>query len=337
MIPETEMIRLSGLASSVMVGSGQPSTSLLIAARKVVDGCARKLACSSRWKSGPGKGQRPPGSECCVRSVGDGGHEAYTAIVWGGLLSRETVNITEAETIHPVEGNMCGTAMRGAGARSWSKTSSRTKGTRRNPPLRGGRLWEISCLTAWTSVCAARVGKARSRSRRCTGTRSQPCRSSDEACEQRRATVRGVGGAKDRGRGERGPATHAPGAEQGKRDPGAGPCRERRKAAEEGTVHCTAPPRQCRYAADGIPRAEARCRPWCEWRDVDGPRGRPRAEARGPARPGPPGSIPAAAVPPDVYTEGRWPPAAAGDCCPGGQGLSPDLIRGLSKARPPWC
>ena len=65
-------------------------------------------------------------------SVGDGGHEAYTAIVWGGLLSREIVNLTEAEAVHPAEGNMCGTAMRGADARSWSKTPSRTKGTRRN-------------------------------------------------------------------------------------------------------------------------------------------------------------------------------------------------------------
>ena len=64
--------------------------------------------------------------------VGDGGREAYTAIVWGGLLSHEIVNITEAETLHPVEGNMCGTVMRGADARSWSKTPSRTKGTRRN-------------------------------------------------------------------------------------------------------------------------------------------------------------------------------------------------------------
>jgi len=96
-----------------------------------VDGCARKLAGSSRWKSGPGKGQRPPGRECCV-SVGDGGDEAYTAIVWGGLLSHEIVNVTEAEAVHPAEGNMCGTAMRGADARSGSKTPSRTKGTRRN-------------------------------------------------------------------------------------------------------------------------------------------------------------------------------------------------------------
>jgi hypothetical protein len=99
---------------------------------------------------------------------------------------------------------------------------------------------------------------------------------------------------------------------------------ERRKAAEEGTVHRTPASRQRRYAADGIPRAEARCRPWCGWPDVDGLRGRPRAEARGPARSGPPGSIPAAAVPPDGYTEGGRQTAASGDCCPGGQGLSPD-------------
>jgi len=78
-------------------------------------------------------------------------------------LSHEIVNLTEAETLHPVEGNMCGPAMRGADARSWSKTPSRTKGTRRNPGLRRGRLWEISCLTGRGSTCPARVGKARSR------------------------------------------------------------------------------------------------------------------------------------------------------------------------------
>jgi hypothetical protein len=49
--------------------------------------------------------------------------------VWGEQLSRERDNATEAEAVHPAEGNMCGTAMRGAVARSWSKTLSRTKGT----------------------------------------------------------------------------------------------------------------------------------------------------------------------------------------------------------------
>ena len=41
-----------------------------------------KLVRSSRWKTGPSKGQRPLGSECCV-TTGDGGCEAYTAIAWG--------------------------------------------------------------------------------------------------------------------------------------------------------------------------------------------------------------------------------------------------------------
>ena len=65
-------------------------------------------------------------------SVGDGGHEAYTAIVRGGLLSRESIHIAEAEAVSSAEGNMCGAAMRGAVALPWSKTPSRTKGTRRN-------------------------------------------------------------------------------------------------------------------------------------------------------------------------------------------------------------
>ena len=64
--------------------------------------------------------------------VGDGGCEAYTAIVWGALLSRESQKVAEAETVANVEGNMCGLAMRGADALPWSKTASRTKGSPRN-------------------------------------------------------------------------------------------------------------------------------------------------------------------------------------------------------------
>ena len=64
--------------------------------------------------------------------AGDGGCEAYTAIVWGVLLSRESQNTAEAEPVSNVEGNMCGPVMRGADALPWSKTTSRTKGTRRN-------------------------------------------------------------------------------------------------------------------------------------------------------------------------------------------------------------
>ena len=76
--------------------------------------------------------------------VGDGGCEAYTTILWGVLLIRESSKFAEAEPVSNVEGNMCGTAMRGADALPWSETTSRRKGTRRNPGLRRGRLWEIS-------------------------------------------------------------------------------------------------------------------------------------------------------------------------------------------------
>ena len=71
---------------------------------------------------------------------GDDHGEAYTAIEWGRTLSRERHKIAEAETVDSVEGNMCGAVMRGADALPWSKTPSRSKGSRRNlgdltPPI----------------------------------------------------------------------------------------------------------------------------------------------------------------------------------------------------------
>ena len=83
--------------------------------------------------------------------------EAYTAIVWGGLLSRESSNPAEAEAVSVAEGNMCGTVKRGAVAPPWSKTPSRTKGTRWNL---GGLVPDRRQKTA-----PVRIGKARSRSR----------------------------------------------------------------------------------------------------------------------------------------------------------------------------
>ena len=73
----------------------------------------------------------PPGSECCV-VVGDGNCEAYTAIRWGVGLSLEIYKVAEAEPVIIVEGNMCGTVMRGAVAPPGSKATSRRKGMRRN-------------------------------------------------------------------------------------------------------------------------------------------------------------------------------------------------------------
>src|SRR6516225_5952937 len=89
-----------------------------------------KLVRSSRWKTGPSKGQRPLGSECCV-ATGDSGREAYTAIAWGMGLSHERSDIAGAESFHSLEGNMCGTAMRGADALPGSKATSRAKGSHR--------------------------------------------------------------------------------------------------------------------------------------------------------------------------------------------------------------
>src|SRR5215203_5925443 len=71
----------------------------------------------------------------------------------------------------------------------------------------------------------------------------RPCHSSCEADEQGRATG---GGAKGGDRGDRGTAKHVPGAEPGKRVPGAGSRTDSRKAQEEGTVHHALPPPQHR-------------------------------------------------------------------------------------------
>jgi hypothetical protein len=88
---------------------------------------------------------------------GDDHCEAYTAIVWGELLSRER-RLAEAEAVEAAEGNMSVTAMRGRAAPPWSKTSSRTKGSCRN--LRDLRFGPMA------RAVRVRVGKAMSRSRR---------------------------------------------------------------------------------------------------------------------------------------------------------------------------
>src|SRR6266536_2625554 len=77
------------------------------------------------------KGSVLLGSECCV-TTGDSGCEAYTAIAWGVGLSHERSDIAGAESLHSLEGNMCGTAMRGADALPGSKATSRAKGSHRN-------------------------------------------------------------------------------------------------------------------------------------------------------------------------------------------------------------
>src|SRR4030081_907752 len=51
--------------------------------------------------------------------------------------------------------------------------------------------------------------------------------------------------------------------------------RRARKATEEGEVHCTPPPHQHRLPADGVLRAQTRCRLRGGWTDVADLRSRP--------------------------------------------------------------
>src|SRR5258708_34758922 len=95
---------------------------------------------SCRWKSGPSKEERPLGSECCV-ATGDSGREAYTAIAWGVGLSHERSDIAGAESFYSLEGNMCGTAMRGADALPGSKATSRSRSAERRVGKQRGSRW----------------------------------------------------------------------------------------------------------------------------------------------------------------------------------------------------
>ena len=90
-------------------------------------------------------------------AAGDSGCEAYTAIAWGVGLSLERSDIAGAESFYLLEGNMCGTVMRGADAR---------RGLRPHH-VQQDRIgsWEVSGLTGTGLPLPARIGKARSRSR----------------------------------------------------------------------------------------------------------------------------------------------------------------------------
>jgi hypothetical protein len=92
-----------------------------------------------------------------VAATGDSGCEAYTAIAWGVGLSHERSDIAGAESLYSLEGNMCGTAMRGADALPGSKATSRAKGSHRKL---GGLGFDRNGTTV-----VARIGKVRSRSR----------------------------------------------------------------------------------------------------------------------------------------------------------------------------
>ena len=96
--------------------------------------------------------------------AGDDGCEAYTAIMWSGILSRERDNPAEAEAVAKAEGNMLRTATRGATALPWSETPLRMKGTCRNlgDLISPKPLWRNWAATGSRGGEAA-TGEARSR------------------------------------------------------------------------------------------------------------------------------------------------------------------------------
>src|SRR5664279_2956295 len=87
--------------------------------------------------------------------------------MWSGILSRERLNLAEAETVVTVEGNTLCTDMRGVTALPWSETPLRMKGMRRNL----GYLTSPAAAPAVTG----HVGKSRRRSRRGKDEESDGC------------------------------------------------------------------------------------------------------------------------------------------------------------------
>jgi hypothetical protein len=87
--------------------------------------------------------------------------------MWGVGSSHEINNVAGAEAVVSVEGNMCGTAMRGSVALPGSKATSRKDGTRRN----------LGDLTSPATISrdAGHSGKLRRRSRWGRGEGSDGC------------------------------------------------------------------------------------------------------------------------------------------------------------------
>jgi hypothetical protein len=160
-------------------------------------------------------------------ATGDGGYEAYTATARGVGLSRERSDIAGAQGFHSLEGNMCGTAMRGADALPGSKATSRAKGSRRNlGDLVSGRRRHVLCVYGGPHregeepkpmmhgyeksdpVIVATKPANKAKEAHCGGV-----------CGGERG---GVGGAKGGGQGEYAPAQHVLDPEPGSRDKRAG-------------------------------------------------------------------------------------------------------------------
>jgi hypothetical protein len=159
---------------------------------------------------------------------GDVGCEAYTAIAWGVGLSHERSDIAGAEGFHSLEGNMCGTAMRGADALPGSKATSRAKGSRRDlGGLASGRRCDVLRAKYGGPHREGEEPKPMMHGHEKSDlviVAMKPANKAKEAycggvCGGERS---GVGGAKGGGRGKYAPAQHVLDSEPGSRAKRAG-------------------------------------------------------------------------------------------------------------------
>ena len=196
-----------------------------------------------------------------MSSVGDGGHEAYTAIVWGELLSHER---TMPQRPRPSK------QPKATCAAPSSEAPSLGRGRRPHHARKEHvGTWEVSCLTGRSSFVRPASGRRGAEAGDARAREVRPCRSSDEACERSRAPgmerVERRAGAEGNANQQ---STHrAQNRERVTQALGRGSLPpdlirwERRKAKEEGTVHRASAPRQPRHVANGVLRAQAQRRP----------------------------------------------------------------------------
>ena len=142
-------------------------------------------------------------------------------------MSHERSDSAGAEGFHSLEGNMCGTVMRGADALPGSKATSRAKGSHRNlGDLVSGRRRRVLCVYGgphWEGEEPKPMMHGHEKSDLVI-VAMKPANKAKEAhcggvCGGERS---GVGGAKGGGQGEYAPAQHVLDPEPGSRDKRAG-------------------------------------------------------------------------------------------------------------------
>jgi hypothetical protein len=151
-----------------------------------------------------------------------------------------------------------------------------------------------------------------------TNGREKSDPSSCEAGEQDRTTGGGVSGAKGRGRGKHGRATHAPDSEPGKRVPGARPCTESSAVEEEGTVHRLASLCDGRSTEGRLFQPQAGSGSGCRWSDMAELQAEPGSELSWIARASASRHVSSAPIAATIYTKTGWTTTSTGHRRAGG-------------------